>query len=140
MNYGFLRDAERIHLGERDVAKPAKLRIVGAADIKAVEDADLPMVSIITPTRNRNHFMKLAVYNFYSQNYPKDKLEWVIIDESSEPVKDLLPADDRIKYYYVNEEERKFVFESWVARYEGEPQPRTRGSMAIFTNCAFPLG
>ena len=140
VNYGFLRDAERINLGERDVAKPAKLKIVGAADIKAIEDADLPMVSIITPTRNRNHFMKLAVYNFYSQNYPKDKLEWVVIDESSTPVKDLLPADDRIKYYYVNEEERKFVFESWVARYEGEPPAPHKREYGDFYKLRLPIG
>jgi GR25 family glycosyltransferase involved in LPS biosynthesis len=119
VNYAFLRDLEKINLGERDVAKPAKLKIFGGADIKVIDDCDLPMVSIITPTRNRNHFMKLAVYNFYSQNYPKDKLEWIIIDESREPVKGLLPVDDRIKYYYVNDEERKYIFESWMAKYEG---------------------
>jgi GR25 family glycosyltransferase involved in LPS biosynthesis len=119
VNYAFLRDLEKINLGERDVAKPAKLKIFGGADIKVIDDCDLPMVSIITPTRNRNHFMKLALYNFYSQNYPKDKLEWIIIDESRDPVKGLLPADDRIKYYYVNDEERKYIFESWMAKYEG---------------------
>ena len=119
VNYAFLRDLEKINLGERDVAKPAKLKIFGGADIKVIDDCNLPMVSIITPTRNRNHFMKLAVYNFYSQNYPKDKLEWIIIDESREPVKGLLPVDDRIKYYYVNDEERKYIFESWMAKYEG---------------------
>lgn len=113
MDYNFLRDMEKLNLGEKDVAKPAKLNV---QELKKFEDSDLPTVSIITPTRNRANFMKLAVYNFYTQNYPKDKLEWIIIDESNPPVKELIPADDRIKYYHINDEERKFLFNKWTSQ------------------------
>jgi len=113
MDYSFLRDLEKINLGEKDVAKPAKLKI---KEYKQITDEDLPTVSIITPTKNRHHFMKLAVYNFFTQNYPREKLEWIIVDESNPPVKDLIPADDRIKYYHVKEEERKYLFDKWTSQ------------------------
>ena len=111
MDYGFLRELDKINLGEKDVSKPAKVKV---KEYKHFTDEDLPTVSIITPTKNRPHFMKLAVYNFYTQNYPKEKLEWIIVDESNPPVKELIPADDRIKYYHINDEERKFLFKSWT--------------------------
>jgi len=113
MDYGFLRDLEKINLGEKDVAKPAKFMV---KELRKIEDDDLPTVSIVTVTRNRPHFMRLAVYNFFTQNYPKEKMEWIIVDETNPSVKDLIPADDRIKYYHVNDEERKFIFDKWVGQ------------------------
>ena len=111
MDYGFLREFEKINLGEKDVAKPSKMRI---QELKKFEDKDLPTVTIITPTRNRRHFVKLMIYNFMTQNYPKEKLEWVIVDESKEPIRDILPNDSRIKYYHIGDDERKFLFEKWT--------------------------
>jgi len=113
MDYSFLRDVEKLNLGEKDVAKPSKLQV---KELKKFEDSDLPTISIITPTRNRAHFMKLAVYNFYTQNYPKEKMEWIIVDESNPPVKEHIPADDRIKYFHINDDERKFLFEKWTSQ------------------------
>lgn len=63
-----------------------------------IEDRDLPYVSIITPTKNRQVFFKLAIHHFNHFIYPKDKLEWVIVDNGTEPIKHLLPNDSRIKY------------------------------------------
>jgi len=111
MDYSFLRESVKLNLGEKNVSKPSKLKI---KELKKFTDDDLPTVSIITPTRNRPHFMKLAVYNFYTQNYPKDKLEWIIIDESNPPVKEHIPADERIKYYHIKDEDRKFLFQQWT--------------------------
>jgi GR25 family glycosyltransferase involved in LPS biosynthesis len=102
MDYGFLREAEKINLGEKNVSKPAKVKIT---EMKKVEDADLPMVSIITPTYNRKNFVKLMIYNFFSQNYPADKLEWIIVDDGTESISGMLPNDSRIKYYHFGEEE-----------------------------------
>ena len=113
MDYSFLRDKDKINLGEKDVAKPSTLRI---RELKEFKDEDLPMVSIITPTRNRPHFMKLAVYNFYTQNYPQDKLEWIIVDESNPPIKEHIPNDNRIKYYHIGDDDRKFLFEKWTSQ------------------------
>jgi hypothetical protein len=104
MDYGFLREAEKINLGEKNVSKPAKVKV---SEMKKVEDSDLPMVSIITPTHNRRNFVKLMIYNFFSQNYPADKLEWIIVDDGAESIAGMLPNDTRIKYYFFGTEERK---------------------------------
>lgn len=44
----------------------------------------LPNVSILMPTYNRNKFIELILHNITSQTYPKNKLEWVIIDDGEE--------------------------------------------------------
>ena len=68
------------------------------------DESTYPVVSLITPTRDRHWMMgTLALRNFYSFIYPKDKLEWVIIDsEPKDKVKPILPSDPRIKYYQVD--------------------------------------
>ena len=42
----------------------------------------LPKVTIITLTHNRKKFFKLAIQNYIYDTYPKDKLEWIILDDS----------------------------------------------------------
>jgi len=44
----------------------------------------LPNVSILMPTYNRNKFIELILHNILSQTYPKNKLEWIIIDDGEE--------------------------------------------------------
>ena len=44
----------------------------------------LPNVSILMPTYNRGIFLELILNNILSQTYPKNKLEWVIIDDGEE--------------------------------------------------------
>ena len=63
-------------------------------------DSDLPSVSIITPTFNRPEFFKLAILNFNSFDYPRDKIEWIIVDDSdnNETEKQLPPVESRSKY------------------------------------------
>jgi glutaredoxin-related protein len=64
-------------------------------------DSNLPYISIITPTNNRRQFFKLMYHNFININYPKDKIEWIIIDDGTDPIKNLIPFDNNhIKYYY----------------------------------------
>tara|TARA_Y100000591_G_C21848366_1_gene710047 strand:- start:2477 stop:4153 length:1677 start_codon:yes stop_codon:yes gene_type:complete len=69
----------------------------------------LPKVTLITLTRNRKHLFKLAVYNYKTSTYPKDKLEWLIYDTSNdeEKVEDFLPPKEEreklnISYYHDN--------------------------------------
>lgn len=69
-------------------------------------DEELPKVSILTPTYNRRKFFKLAISNFLRQDYPKDKLEWVILDDGKQPIKDLLPKDKRIRYVKIKTNKR----------------------------------
>ena len=40
---------------------------------------DLPFVSVCTPTFNRRPFWEYTIKCFNHQDYPKDKMEWIII-------------------------------------------------------------
>ncbi len=42
--------------------------------------SDLPFISILTPIFNRTKWLPLMLYNLQNLDYPKDKLEWVILD------------------------------------------------------------
>lgn len=66
---------------------------------------ELPSVSIVTLAYNRKRFFKLSLLNYMSIDYPKNKLEWIIIDDSNEEekIKDLLPNRSDIHYYEYNE-------------------------------------
>lgn len=70
-------------------------------NINDLKDDDLPTVSIVTLTHNRKKFFNLAILNFNSIDYPKEKLEWIIYDTSNEEncVEKLLPPENsRHKY------------------------------------------
>jgi hypothetical protein len=61
------------------------------------EDA-LPSVSVITITRDRRVFMPLAKYCLLAQGYPEDKIEWVIVDDGTDQIKDLVSDLPNVKY------------------------------------------
>lgn len=73
------------------------------------DESLLPTVSIITPTYNRKNFFKLAYSNFENFRYPADKLEWIIVDDGTEKLKDLIDNnpvikdDPRVKYFELDE-------------------------------------
>lgn len=50
--------------------------------LEHIDDKDLPTVSILTPTYNRKVFTDLMLRNWNSIDYPRDKLEWIIVDDS----------------------------------------------------------
>lgn len=62
---------------------------------------ELPYVSIITVTYNRKDIFPLAIRNWELFQYPKDKLEWIIVDDSDDGsnLSELLPKSQQIKYY-----------------------------------------
>lgn len=66
-----------------------------------IPEADLPFVTLITPTCNRPGMADFLVWSFYKQEYPENKLQWIIADDSDidNKIRKFLPADDkRIKY------------------------------------------
>ena len=48
-----------------------------------------------TPTYNRRIFISQMVKNVEKQDYPKDKFEWIIIDDGDDCIEDLIPKDSR---------------------------------------------
>ena len=77
---------------------------------------ELPSISIITPTYNRKKIFPLAIYNYNTLNYPREKLEWIVIDDSEkrQSIEDQLPPEnmrDKYKIKYVHLEEKKTLAE-----------------------------
>ena len=55
------------------------------SNIRFLSDEELPKISIVTLTYNRKKFLDLAFHNILVTDYPKDKIEWVIVDDSDDP-------------------------------------------------------
>ena len=70
---------------------------------KLPKEADLPPVSIITLTRDRRSFIPLAKYCFLAQTYPEHLIEWVIVDDGKDPIKNLVTDLSNVTYVLVDE-------------------------------------
>ncbi len=67
-----------------------------------------PFVSVCTPTFNRRPFIPMMLECFRQQTYPKSRVEWIIIDDGTDPIKDVLEEHGKdlmpfIKYFYYPE-------------------------------------
>ena len=58
-----------------------------------------PLVSVCTPTFNRRPFIPSLINCFNLQDYPKDKIEWIIIDDGTDKIEDLVSSIPQVKYY-----------------------------------------
>ena len=70
---------------------------------KVVSANGKPFVSVCTPTYNRRHFIPFLIRNFQAQTYPKEKMEWIIIDDGDDCVKDLFEGVECVKYFRYEE-------------------------------------
>jgi hypothetical protein len=58
-----------------------------------------PFVSVCTPTYNRRPFIASMIKCFQHQTYPKDKMEWIIIDDGTDKIEDLVKDIPQVKYF-----------------------------------------
>ena len=65
----------------------------------------LPMVSVCTPTFNRRPFIHNMFRCFANQDYPMHLIEWIIVDDGTDKIKDLILASGipQIRYFEVPE-------------------------------------
>ena len=54
---------------------------------------DCPPISVVTLLYNRRKFFELACHSMLMTDYPKDKIEWIIVEDSDDPNED---ASDRV--------------------------------------------
>lgn len=74
------------------------------------DNLETPKVSVLTITRNRKSYIDLMLKNWNGLDYPRDKLEWIILDDGSEDLTDVLPVADNIHYIKLEREEiKKFI-------------------------------
>lgn len=64
-----------------------------------------PFVSICTPTFNRRPFIEAMFKCFRHQTYPMDRMEWIILDDGTDKIGDLIELSQisQIKYFAVDE-------------------------------------
>ena len=60
---------------------------------------DLPFVSVCTPTFNRRPFIEFMIKCFEHQDYPKNRIEWIIIDDGTDKIGELVSHIPEVKYY-----------------------------------------
>ncbi|MTD26966.1 glycosyltransferase family 2 protein [Erwinia sorbitola] len=73
-----------------------------------VKSQSLPFVSVVTPTWNRRTFLPYLLYMFQYQDYPADRRELVILDDSEcsnadlvEGMKKYAACPELIRYYHL---------------------------------------
>lgn len=66
----------------------------------------LPFVSLCTPTFNRRPFISTMIECIANQDYPRDRMEWVIVDDGTDKIGDRLQNltnVPKIHYYPINQ-------------------------------------
>jgi glycosyltransferase involved in cell wall biosynthesis len=65
--------------------------------------AKYPLVSICTPTFNRRPFIPIIIKCFENQTYPRNKMEWIIVDDGTDKIEDLVAHLPEVKYFKYEE-------------------------------------
>ena len=85
----------------------------------------LPFVSICTPTFNRRPFWPMAIKCFQDYTYPKERMEWIIVDDGSDPIEDLVKDIPQVKYY---REEKQMI----LGRKRNYMHDKSKGDIIIY--------
>lgn len=108
--------------------------------------AGLPDITIITPTYNHKHIFKLAVLNYMNIEYPRDNIEWIILDDSDEPMNELIPKDKNVRYIYFSQEDKEALYKKFCEKYKKNPPRKSKSKKLLsvhqpfFKDNRLPLG
>lgn len=69
--------------------------------VKKSKDNSKPLVSVCTPTFNRRPFIPIMFECFRNQDYPKNRIEWIIVDDGTDKIRDLIETSNipQIRYF-----------------------------------------
>lgn len=74
------------------------------------KDTSKPPVSILTPTYNRKRFIPACIACIQAQEYPKERIEWVILDDGTEPIWEIVaPYEKTMNIRYIRSEEKMTI-------------------------------
>jgi glycosyltransferase involved in cell wall biosynthesis len=68
-----------------------------------------PFVSVVTPTYNRRRFIPYIIKCYKEQTYPKDRMEWIILDDGDQSVADLFKGLALPNIRYIRHEGEKLL-------------------------------
>lgn len=66
---------------------------------KKEQEENKPFVSICTPTFNRRPFFEATIQCYLHQDYPRELIEWIIIDDGTDKIEDLVKDIQGVKYF-----------------------------------------
>jgi hypothetical protein len=84
-----------------------------------------PFISICTPTFNRRPFIKYMLMCFENQTYPKHLMEWIIIDDGTDKIEDLVTHIPQIKYF-------KYDMKMTLGRKRNLAHEKARGDIIVY--------
>lgn len=119
------------------------LRVKLPDAVQNIADQDLPVVALITCIRNQPDLFQLQQFKYYKTDYPRDKLQWLIVDDSSDDLKvgPLIDgADTSIKYLRCDMKTRNDFLPvskkiNMAMKYIG---PEVRYVMHVSPDCLYP--
>ncbi len=91
-----------------------------------------PMVSVCTPTFNRRPFWPIIIQCFRNQTYPLEKMEWIIVDDGTDKIRDVLEKEapdlleKRIIKYFALEEKMT------LGKKRNYMHSKIKGSMVVY--------
>lgn len=81
-----------------------------------------PFVSCIMPTFNRRAVIRQAIHYFFRQDYRHSEL--IVVDDGTDPVVDLMPVDDRVRYIRLSDRNSVGAKRNWACE-------QARGSILL---------
>jgi len=84
-----------------------------------------PFVSVCTPTFNRRPFIPYMIKCFERQTYPMDRIEWIIIDDGTDPIGDLVAHIPQVRYFYY---EKKML----LGKKRNEIHKKSKGDILVY--------
>ena len=63
----------------------------------------LPYVTICTPTYNRRNYFKRLMKMVHYQDYPKELIQWVVVDDGRDTVEDLVKNLTYVTYIHIKD-------------------------------------
>lgn len=87
----------------------------------------IPYVSVCTPTFNRRSFIPMLIKSFNQQTYPKDRIEWIILDDGTDKVKDLVSDHPNVKYFSYDEK-------MTIGKKRNVMHEKTKGDIIVYMN------
>ena len=85
----------------------------------------LPFVSICTPTFNRRPFIANLIKCVYGQTYPKERMEWIIVDDGTDKIEDLVSNHPLVSYF-------KFDKKMSLGKKRNVMHNKVRGSIIVY--------
>jgi len=82
-------------------------------------------LSVITLFNDYQNFSKLLIHNFNNIHYPKELIEWIIVDDSKEYNGGLFPIEDNIIYIHFKEDEIKKYLEDCFKKFDMTKNEKT---------------